>query len=358
MIKKIFNQRCKKVLSFLLVGSIFFSTISNVYAKTLTINEVANGFKNSTIIDGLNQLGGNITSSVDTTNKTLDVYSESEKVFSFKYTDDYIEYDNRSAIVSKETAEKDVLTMFMLYGVFDSIFKLSGYEDKTLSEDGIYTDTYDTYGIQLITESYSYSGTDDDGGTWSMSGEFIKYFKMSFDTDKIDALMTKYGVDASTQDPNKEIILGLTPTLEAKEITENSITLYPHIAYTNTDPDYKVFCYVYRSTSENGTYEKISDMAVNCLDEVGVVDEKLSSNTTYYYKAVVMDGTKYSEPLKVTTKEATIPAPTNTNNTNKDDVVENPKTGVTLPVATLGIMMIGSIIALIVARKKSVFKQI
>ena len=54
MIKKIFNQRCKKVLSFLLVGSIFFSTISNVYAKTLTINEVANGFKNSTIIDGLN----------------------------------------------------------------------------------------------------------------------------------------------------------------------------------------------------------------------------------------------------------------------------------------------------------------
>ena len=99
-------------------------------------------------------------------------------------------------------------------------------------------------------------------------------------------------------------------------------------------------------------------MAVNCLDEVGVVDEKLSSNTTYYYKAVVMDGTKYSEPLKVTTKEATIPAPTNTNNTNKDDVVENPKTGVTFPVATLGIMMIGSIIALIVARKKSVFKQI
>ena len=357
MIKNFFYQGSKKVFVFLLVGSMFFSSISNIYAKTITINEVANGFNNSTIIAGLNQFGGNITSSVDTTNGKLDVYDGTDKVFSLNYTYDYIEYDNRSATVTKENAEKDVSTMFVLYGIMESIFKLSGYDDKTLSKDATYTDTYDTYGIQLLTEPYSYSGTDDDGGSWSMSGEFIKYFKMSFDTDKIDALMTKYGVDASTQDPNKEIIMGLTPTLEVQDITENSVTLYPHIAYTNTDSDYTVYCYIYRSISENGTYEKISDMATNCLDSVGIVDDELSSNSTYWYKTIVMDGTKYSEPLKVTTKSVST-TDTSTNNIKKDDVTENPQTGVFVPIIPIGLLIIGGIATLVIFRKKSVFKQI
>lgn len=358
MIKNYFYQGFKKVIGLFLIGIIFFSSISSVYAKILTIDEINNEFKTS-FIDEINKLGSNLSSSVDTTNKTLDVYSDSEKMASFKYTDEYIEYDNRSAVVSKETANDDIGTVLYLSGIIQSILNLSGYEDKTISdEDSIdFTTTYDTYGIQMETEHYEYSG-EEDGGTWSMSGDYIKYFKMSFDTDKIDALMDKYGVDASTQDPNKEIIANLTPTLKAKEITENSVTLYPHIPYTNTDPDYKVYCYVYRSTSENGTYEKISDMAVNCLDDVGIVDDELQSNTTYYYKAIVMDETKYSDVLEVTTKSASSIAIDTSTNTNKDDTKENPQTGVFFPTMTVLIMMIGSIIPLIYVRKKSVFKKI
>ena len=211
MIKNYFYQGFKKVIGLFLIGIIFFSSISSVYAKILTIDEINNEFKTS-FIDEINKLGSNLSSSVDTTNKTLDVYSDSEKMASFKYTDEYIEYDNRSAVVSKETANDDIGTVLYLSGIIQSILNLSGYEDKTISdEDSIdFTTTYDTYGIQMETEHYEYSG-EEDGGTWSMSGDYIKYFKMSFDTDKIDALMDKYGVDASAQDPNKEIIANLTP---------------------------------------------------------------------------------------------------------------------------------------------------
>jgi len=372
--KKVFGyQGCfKKVFGLILVGIIFFSTITNVYASTLTIDNVSKQFDKSTIIQGLAQLGSTFTSKVNTTDKTLDIYGEGEKIFSFTYGDDYIEYNNRSAVVTQENCTDDIATAFWLQGIMESVFVLSGHENKTLSEDGTYTNTYDTYGIQLETESYNFSGEDEDGGSWSMSGEYIKYFKISLDTEKIDALITKYGVDAEEQDPNKEVINSLTPSLRADNITENSVTLYPSIPYTNTDPDYTVNCYIYRSNSENGTYEKISDWAVNCLDSVGIVDEGLKSNTTYYYKTIVDGGTIYSNPLEVTTKGSSTVTDNNTNNNNnnsnnntnnnnnnyQDDVVENPKTGVTFPIITITLVMIGSIAIMLYAKKKSFFKQI
>lgn len=245
--------------------------------------------------------------------------------------------------------------MFYLVGIIDSILNLSGYEDKTISNDESIdlTNTYDTYGIQMEVEHYDFSEND----TTGISGDYLRYFKMSFDTDKIDALIAKYGVDASSQDPNKEVIQNLKPFLEADNITENSVTLYPSIPYINTDPNYKVYCYVYRSTTENGTYEKISDAAVNCLDEVGIVDDNLKSNTTYYYKTAVVDGSKFSDILEITT-ESTASSIKNTNISGVDESVENPQTGAFLPVVTLSVIMIGSIIALVYTRKKSILKKI
>lgn len=358
--KKVFDfQGClKKGFGLILVGIIFFSTITNVYASTLTIDNVSKQFDQSTIIKGLAQLGSNFTSKVDTNDKTLDIYSESEKIFSFTYGDDYIEYNNRSAIVTEENCMNDISTAFWIQGIMESIFVLSGYENKTLSEDGNYTDAFETYGVQLETESYNFSGNDENGSSYSISGESIKYFKISLDTDKIDSLIAKYGVNTEEQDPNKEVINSLTPTLEAKNITENSVTLYPSINYYNTDPDYSVSCYVYRSNDENGTYEKISDFAVNCLDEVGIVDENLKSNTTYYYKTIVDGGTIYSSPLKVTTKEKATTTDNNENNNYKDNVIENPKTGVTFPIIAVTLVLIGSIAVIFYLKKKNVFKKL
>ena len=185
-----------------------------------------------------------------------------------------------------------------------------------------------------------------------MEGDYLKYFKMSFDTDKIKALIEKYGVDSEESDPNKEIVSNLIPTLEVKDVTANSVTLYPHVSYINTDSNYKVYCYIYRSESEDGEYQKVSDVAVNCLDGVGLTDENLKSNTTYYYKVLVDGGTKYSDVLKVTTLGNV--SASKESDTKDGESLENPKTGVLISVVSVLIIMIGSIVSLVYAKKKSV----
>lgn len=332
---------------FLLVGIMFFTSIGSVYAKTLTINEIKNKFNSSELIIFLNSLEENkIEAKVNDKASTLDIYSSDQKLFSFNYTNEYIEYSNRNAIVTKESAEEDMFTALWVTTIVDSIFELSGYTNISIFTDNKnYVDLYDTYGIQLETEPYSYSGQEN-GASWSISGDFIKYFKMSFDTNKIDALVNTYGVESSSEDPNESVLAALTPTLEAKKITENSITLYPHINYIKTDSDINAYCYVYRSTSKDGDYEKISDAAVNCLDNVGIIDDGLNSNTTYYYKAILMNGTKYSDVLEVTTKSPSV-----------EEKIENPKTGVFFPTTAL-IIMITSFMTFICIRKRNVFKTL
>ena len=141
--------------------------------------------------------------------------------------------------------------------------------------------------------------------------------------------------------------------------------LYSNINYISTDPDYKVFCNVYRSTEENGTYEKISNIAsVNCMDNVGMVDENLKSNTTYYYKAIVaLEGaTKYSDIIKVTTKKASTTisqTPVQSNNSsNKTNEIENPKTGTFFPLLIVTFMTVISFSIFRYSRKKSLFIKI
>lgn len=383
MKKSGFCSWCKLVIGLFLIGIFFFLSKCSVYAKMLTIDEINDRFKIS-FIDELNKLGSQFSSEIDTTDKVLNVYSGSEKVTSFKYTDEYIEYYSPDTNITKETIDQNLTDAIIISGMVQSLIELSGYEDKTLVSDSNVdlTNTYDTYGIQMKSKYYMFyiestcgprprsqnsSQEGNNGNSYicdaedkghSYSGDFIEYFKMSFDTNKIDALMDKYGVDASSYDPNKEIIANLTPTLEVGEITESSITLYLHIPYINTDPDYAVYCYVYRSTSENGTYEKISDMAVNCLDDVGIVDDQLQSNTTYYYKTIVVDGTKYSNVVEVTTKNVTPTVINEPTNTNDDNTIENPQTGIFFPIFAILILMVGGILALIYTRKKSVFKRI
>lgn len=330
----------------------FFSGVTNAYASILTMDSVSKQFNQSTIVTGISEFGSTLTSKVNASDKTLDIYSDDEKIFSFVYGDDYIEYDNRDTVITEENCDDEIFSYFWIEGIIESVFILSGYNNKGISEDVDYTNTYDTYGIQMVTESFKFSG-DEDGSSWSISGEYLRYFKISLDTEKIDTLISKYGVDIENQDPNKEIINGLIPTLSADNITENSVTLYPRIDYLNTDPDYSVNCFIYRSNSEDGTYEKISDMAVNCLDDsVSIVDEGLKSNTTYYYKAIVDGGTIYSNPLEVTTKGNSFV----TNNNYQEEDIENPQTGVYFPIITM-VLLITCSIAVMMYFKKIYLKE-
>lgn len=357
----------KKVFGLILVPIILFLKNVNVYASILTVDNVSKQFDQSSLIQEINQFGRIVTSKVNTIDKTLDIYSDGEKFFSFTYGDDYIEYNNRSADVTEENCSEDTFTVYWLYGVMQSVFNLSGYNDKIVDFNESYVDTYDSYGIQFETEQYNFSGNYEDGSSYKISGLFFKYFKISLDTEKIDSLITKYGQDVKEQDANKEFIklvidsriASWRPTLEVKDIKEDSATLYPSIINYNGDEQYDVNCYIYRSDSENGTYEKISDRAINCFGSVGVVDEGLKSNTTYYYKTIIDGGTVYSKPLKVTTNSISTTTTTNNNdNNNQDSIIKNPETGDTFYIITITLVLLGSIVLMIFAKKKSLFKQI
>lgn len=343
------KERSKKILGLLIVTILFFSKINNVYASILTINSISNEFANTSIIQEFNTLNAGITSKVDSINQKLDIYAGNEKVFSFDYGDDYIEYNNRSTAVTKENCEKGFLDVIYIYGVIESVLRLSGYENKTISD---YNVSYETYGIQLETESYDFSWTSESGGTVNMSGDYIKYFKISLDTDKIATLIDKYGVDIEEDEIDKEINANLVPILEAKDITENSVTIFSEIPDYDSEDD--LICYIYRSTSENGTYEIISDWGVNCLGSVGIVDEGLKSNTTYYYKAIIEGGDKYSDIIKVTTKSS---LEVNENIEEDPTIPENPQTGsfISMSFLSITIILIAGIIYF-VKKKNSIYK--
>ncbi len=355
MKRKRFLHFGKCLLSSTMAFLVFFASIGNVFASTLNINSVASKFSNTTIIDSLNQ--SNITLKVNAIDSTLDVYVGEEKNKSFSYTTDYIEYNNRGAVVTQENCTEDIFTMIWIMGIVESIFSLSGYENMPISEEDFpedFTNNYDTYGLQIETEHYEFEESNEDGSSSFMRGEFIKYFKISLDTDKIKAAVEKY---------NENILKNLTPKLEAKDITENSITIYSSIPdYTNINSNHTVYCYIYRSSSKNGVYEKISDVAVNCSDSIGFVDEGLDSNTTYYYKGKIIGpelndiGSGFSDPILVSTKSIA-----NTNSEIKDingNSVENPQTGSSYPIVGTIITGAIAIVILIYAKRKSVYYKI
>ena len=373
----------KKIIGFLMTLLVFFAFSGAVQARMLTSTEVFNDFK-TTFIDPMNSHGGKLTVSNDTTNKKYTVYSDSIPLATFDYTDSYVEYDHRTVEITQENLEKELGAMFCYDAMVNSILKLSGYEDKTIRSDEFpeLEDTFDQYGYQVDFEHHDFQGND-----MSVSGEFVKYFKMSFDTAKIDILMNRYGIDKEeyeeiinnnnnnnnndnennnnngnnnndydSDDENmNEILRTMVTTLEVQNITSNSVTLKPSVIFSTTKDDFKIYCDIYRSTTKEGTYEKLTKEPINCFNKDSYTDSGLKSNTTYYYKTKIVQSNKYSEVYSITTKATDAAA---ASSANKGDTVKNPETGVvTYTVASLAVI-IASVVALLYTRKKSVFKNL
>lgn len=350
MSKKVIN------LIFLIVVSLFVVNVTKVNAKVLKIDEVKDGFNNSATVKEFQTIGINLSSKIDEKNKKLDIYAKEdsgneEKIFSFNYSDDYVEFDNRNTVITEEIVSDSVATFLCLGGVMETIFALSGFENKTFKEDAV-LDSYDVYGIQIESEKYNFSNQEN-GGSSTLSGDYIKYFKMSLDTDKISAFMNKYGVDAVDDNKYDEEIIKLVPIVEAKDVKETSITIFTKVVSDKVDIPENIMCDIYRSTKKDGEYKKISDSSVNCSGGIGITDEGLTAGTTYYYKAVIMGGNKFSESILVTTKSAAAET-----EAKKDETVENPKTGIVSNTVLIvsGLLLTSGIY--IILRKKNIINKI
>ena len=356
----------KRIINYILISAVFFLGISTANARMLTTEEVFNDY-NSTFIEPMNSHGAGFTVTNDTANKKYTIYMQNEEVITFNYTNDYIEYDNRNIEITEENMEQGLGVMFCYDAMVNTILRLSGYDDKTIKSDEFpyLEDTFEPYGYQVTYEHHEFSG-EDDNGPWSMSGDYVKYFKMSFDTDKIDALMNRYGIDKEEyyQNQNNEnkddfyqwLIENMNVSIEFEDISTNQVTLKFTMGSYYSEDKVEILCDIYRSTSENGTYEKITKEPVSCVNGSKYTDTGLSPNTKYYYKTKFADNNRYSNVFGVTT----LPLTTGTTGTdaNKNGTVKNPETGVvTYTVASLAVIL-GSVGALLYTRKKNAFKKL
>lgn len=343
---KCFKKNVKRIISVFIVLLIFLTSLVDVNARVVSINEFNDGFNNSPTIKELNNMStSKIESKVNEVDKTIDVYAGTEKIYSFKYTDEYLEYSNRDVILTKENCSDDLSTLFMLSGILESMFKLSGHENITLSNDeSMKSLTYEKDGIVLEGEHYNFE-EESENGTLKYSGDFVRYFKISFDTEKIDAFATKYGV-AISDDPNKEIINTITPTIKGSDVTETSITIYPNVSLDNLSSDTKINCHIYRSESIDGNYEKITNTPIDCVNSTGYTDSNLKSGTTYYYKTVIVGAEKYSDIISIST------------NGTINNVPENPKTGVSFPIVMLLLVFTCGIVLQVISKNKSPINQL
>ena len=329
----------KLFLVLFLLGFVF--GIEGVNARIITIDEVNDKVKTD-FIDVLNEYSegdDNLSSSVNNDNATLDFYLGSSKIVSINYTDEYIEYDNRDAVISEQTVNEDVLQTLCLFSVIQSILDLSGKSDMEISDDIISnSNLYDEYGIEIISESYDYSGSDGDS-SWSTSGEYIKYLKFTLDTDKIDALFDTYGVESSDGGYGSAIMSNLAPVIEVSDIDTNMILVKGYMVDINIDMDDELYCDLYRSEDQNGVYELI-DENENCLNGFTYTDSGLNSGTTYFYKAKLKDSSKFSNIIRVTTLDNNVNSDSYSYN---DDIYVNPDTGNGTTIVTILLLSISSL---------------
>jgi len=328
-----------KIIKILLVICIFFTTVTSVNAKVLTADEIIKEIENTESYKALLELEMPITGKIEDTDK-LTLYNESEKLISFNIGEDYLEYDNRDYQPPTTDEEINIFQWMLKYlsiGVlFESVFRLSGYEGYTISDDYVDKMDYEKYGLIMETVT----NEDDDGST---STE-MTYLKISTDTEKIVKLMTEYG--EKMEEETSELIASLVPDIEAKNITQNSATIYMDIPnYSYEDIDENILCYVYRADTKDGLYKEISK-GLNCMDSVGMVDKDLDKGKTYYYKAKVYGANDYSKVIEVNTKISS-----STVVEENDKIEENPKTGKIYSFAILFIILLLNAVTIVRIRK-------
>lgn len=334
----------RKIIGIILAMILVIPNTVFAAANLVNIDDVVTSFNKSKTISSFDELFGIETvMKINKTAKTLDVTVDNNtETISFKYTNEYIEFDNRSFTPTRENIGKTIFQSVQVLGITDALINLSGFENKTLKENTIPTD-YNKYGLTIETGEYT-SNESSNGVTENISVEYLKYFKISLDKTKIQNLVKDYGRDIS--DSENPLLNEAKPALGF--YTQNSeivLQVYLNkVYYTSANP---VYVDIYRANSIDGEYIKVNtDKIDGTKDNATFIDKSAEGNRTYYYKAVMVDSNIESDILTVTTFPKITTQP-----------VENPKTGISSPFIIIPITITFALIYFII-KKKSLFRSI
>ena len=208
-------RKNKLIKGFLLtiITGLFVSVFAMDYSM-ITIDQVREHYFNTTIgnalldmaqeevntTEGPSYIRPTYSSVVYEGNKTIDFILNGEVFMTFNYDDESIYYENRSTIDAKSF---DIFgELFHTMGalnLLESVIDLSGYPTKMVYDfENITMDSafYSTYGLYYEDEEYNESW-EDETGNGSVSGSFLREFRVSLNPLKIEKLVQKYGVDES-----------------------------------------------------------------------------------------------------------------------------------------------------------------
>lgn len=336
--------------------SIFF--VKGVNAKVYTIEEFAN--KYNEIMDA-----DEIDANAFIENDKLQIYdkNKTELLFTFYHDGKSIYYEDYESVVS-ETAERfkyDLNALIHIKLITETIMPLMGYENVELDDELMDANNYDKYGFILNGEPYEFKYEDENSHS-RISGTIIRNFKISLDSDKIANLVNDYSI----------LKLDFIPSLEIKEITENSVTLNVKSNYEDTSKNDKLKYYISRSENKDYGYERINEKAYNYGTTTTVTDNNLESGKTYYYKVYfVNNDTTYDNNVTATTlSNNNTGSEDNENNNNAEnedktpteettkDGRTNPKTGAKVPTVFMLLVLISVVIFKNKLSKNSLFKRL
>ena len=308
----------KKILKLLIITLTLLIFNNKVSAKMLTIDEIVEEFPKTEIIKDFNKQEANIKLSLDKQNNKIKYIINEIEYGIYNYTDEYIEFDDRNTEITDETSIKNVTNYFGIAGLLSAVLNKAGYQNKFIkSEEGLeFENSYDKYGLQINSEKYELTLTDG-----SSSGDFIRYFKLSLNTDKIDKLMTDYGTNIDEININY-----LPPSLSTEEISDSYIKLN---VKANTIEQNNLVCKIYKSTSKNGEYKELSQKVQNCEKGSIITDNDIKPGITYYYKAIIEadNNENYSDIVSVTIPKQNQTTPTPKESQENNDILKvNPKT--------------------------------
>lgn len=153
-----------------------------VNARMLTVSEVAKELDNEYI-----------DINVNSTNSTLDFSYQGKTVFSLKYTDEYLLYDDPVTEVTSDKAMYATYEPTLIPELIEAEFRLSGLSNVVVDDDIYDVNNYDTYGLAIKGIKYNLSNQNN-GASSSVSGTYYNYIKLSLDTDKVTKLANTYGV--------------------------------------------------------------------------------------------------------------------------------------------------------------------
>lgn len=334
--------------------------VKGVNAKVYTIEEFAN--KYNEIMDA-----GEIDANAYIENDKLQIYdkNKTELLFTFYHDGKSIYYEDYESVVS-ETKERfmyDINALIHIDLITETIMPLMGYENVEIDEELMDANNYDKYGFILNGEPYEFKYEDENSHS-RISGTIIRNFRISLDSDKIANLVNDYSI----------LKLDFIPSLEIKEITENSVTLNVKSNYEDTSKNDKLKYYIMRSENEDYGYERINENTYNYGSTTTITDNNLESGKTYYYKVYFINNDTTYDNIVIATTISNNNTENEENNNNNSNTTEsenktpteettkdgrtNPKTGAKLPTTIMLLFLISTIIFKNKLSKKSLFKRL